>query len=59
MWVGVCVHLETLSLKKFPSDIDWTFAKFHSSVPQTEVKNFFSPLQKNQACGAIQALKRF
>ena len=55
-----CVHLETLPLKNFPSEtIDWTFAKFHSSVPKIEVKNFFSSLQKNQACGAIQALKRF
>ena len=37
--------------------IDWTFTKFHSSVPSIEVK-IFSSLQKNQACGGIQALKR-
>ena len=45
--------------KNFSSEtIDWTFTKFHSSVPQIEVKIFSSSLQKNQACGAIQALKR-
>ena len=33
--VHACVHLLTFSLKKnFSSEtIDWTFTKFHSSVP--------------------------
>ena len=38
--------------------IDWIYTKFHRNVPEIEVKNFSSPLQKNQACGAIQVLKR-
>ena len=37
--------------------IDWTFTKFHRNVPYIEVKNS-SSLQKSQACGAIQVLKR-
>ena len=37
--------------------IDWSFTKFHRNVPYIEVKNFSSTLQKNQACGAIHALK--
>ena len=28
-----CVHLLTFSLKNFSETIDWTFTKFHSSVP--------------------------
>ena len=29
-----CEHLLTFSLKKiFPQTIDWTFTKFHGSVP--------------------------
>ena len=31
--VHVCVHLLTFSLKNFSETIDWTFTKFHSSVP--------------------------
>ena len=57
--VHACVHLLTFSLKKNLSEtIDMTFTKFRSSVHQIEVKIFSSSLQKNQACGAIQALKR-
>ena len=44
-------------LKKTSQTIDWTFTKFHSSVPKIEIKIFSSLLQKNQACGAIQVLK--
>ena len=52
----MCVHTCVCKLffkKKFSETIDWIFTKFHMNV-----KNFSSPLQKNQACGAIQALKR-
>ena len=50
----VCAFVN-FSLKK---TIDWTFTKFHISVPWIEVKIFSSSYQKNQACGAIQVLKR-
>ena len=56
--VRACVRLLTFSLKNISETIDWIFTKFHRNVPQIEVRNFSSPLQKNQACGAIQALKR-
>ena len=66
MCVHACVHLLPFSKKKkknpkknFSSEtIDWTFTKFQRGVPEIEAKIFSSPLQKNQACGAIQALKR-
>ena len=55
----VCIFVNFFFKKNFSSvTIDWTFTKFHSSVPKIEVKIFSSSLQKNQACGAIQALKR-
>ena len=58
----MCVHAcvcKLFLLKNFSSEtIDMIFTKFHRNVPLIEVKNFSSPLQKNQACGAIQALKR-
>ena len=38
-------------------NIDWIFTKFQRNVPYIEVKNFSSPLLKDQACGAIQVLK--
>ena len=45
--------------KNFSSEsTDWTFTKFHRSVPEIEVENFSSLLLKNQACGALQVLKR-
>ena len=54
----VCAFVNFFFKKNFSSEtIDWTFTKFHSSVPSIEVKNFSSSLQKNQACGAIQAFK--
>ena len=56
----VCVHafVNFSSKKDFSSEtIDWTFTKFHSSVPSIEVKIISLSLQKNQACGAIQVLK--
>ena len=62
--VRACVHTCVFAFvnfffeKNFSSEtIDWTFTKFHSSVPKIEVKIFSSSLQKNEACGAIQALK--
>ena len=58
MCVHACVHLLTFFYKNLTSEtIDWTFTKFHSSVPKIQVKIFSSWLQKNQACGAIQVLK--
>ena len=54
----VCEFVNFFFKKNFSSEsIDWTFTKFHSIVP-TSVKIFSSLLQKNQACGEIQALKR-
>ena len=45
------------TLKNFSSEtIDWIFTRFHRNVPKIEVKNFSSPLQKNQPCGVIKAL---
>ena len=65
MCVRACMCAFNFFLKKkkinknhFSETIDWTFTKFHSGVPKIEVKTFSSLLQKNQACGAIQALKR-
>ena len=59
MCACVCAFVNFFFKKNFSSEtIDWTFTKFHSSVPSIEVKIFSSLLQKNQACGAIQALKR-
>ena len=43
--------------KNFLETIDCIFYQFHRNVPYIEVKNFFSPFQKNQACGVIQAIK--
>ena len=44
--------------KNFSSETNyWICTKFHRNVPLIEVKNFSSPLQKNQAFGTIQALK--
>ena len=37
--------------------IDWIFTEFRRNIPLIEVKNFSSLLQKNQTCGAIQALR--
>ena len=52
------LYKENHSLKNFFSETsDWIFTKFHRNVPQIEVKNFSSLLQKNQACGTIQVLK--
>ena len=51
----MCICLRFLQ-KNFSSEtIDWTFSKFYSSVPYIEVEIFSSSLQRNQACGAIQA----
>ena len=53
---SACIHPLTFSSKNFSSEtIDWIFNQF--TLPLIEVKNFSSPVQKNQACGAIQALK--
>ena len=55
----VCAFVYFFFKKNFSSEaIDWTFTKFHGSVLHIEVKIFSSSLQKNQASGAIQALKR-
>ena len=51
----VCVFVNFF-VKKLLQTIDWIFTKFHRNVPEIEVKNFSSPLKKNQVCGAIQAL---
>ena len=54
----VCAFINFFFKKTSSETIDWAFTKFHSSVPLVEAKIFFSSLQKNQACGVIQALKR-
>ena len=58
-WMCACVcAFVKFFFKNFSSEtIDWTFTKFYSSFPLIEVKIFSSSLQKNQACGAIQAVK--
>ena len=54
-WMQLCV-CKLFSLKNFSETVDWIFTKIHRNVPPIKVKKS-QLFQKNQACGALQALK--